>query len=217
MIARTIETTTHGRYLVEPPTLATGSPLLVGCHGYAEDAEQMLRRLTVTPGIDRWCVASVQGLNRFYQRRTDEVVAGWMTRQDRELAIADNISYMHAVVAAVARELRASGALAYSGFSQGTSMAFRAAAASPRPVAGVFAAGGDIPPEIDDAGLRRCGRVWLCHGRVDEWYTTAKLTADVDRLQRAGVNPRIVEFDGGHEWNDAVVAAAGEFLREVQR
>jgi len=218
VIARTIAATTHGRYLVDPPPgRDTPAPLLVGCHGYAEAAEQMQRRLGATPAIDRWCVVSVQGLNRFYQRRTDEVIAGWMTRQDRELAIADNIAYVHSVVDAVTREWQAAGALAYAGFSQGTSMAFRAAAASSRPVAGVLAVGGDIPPEISDEALRRCGRVWLCHGRADPWYTAVKVAADADRLRHAGVEPHVVEYDGGHEWSDPVIAAAAEFIRTVVR
>jgi predicted esterase len=216
VIARTIAATLHGRYLVRPPVESSaGSPLLVGCHGYAESAEHMLPRLTATPGSDRWCAAAVQGLNRFYQRRSDEVVAGWMTRQDREFVIADNIAYVHAAVDAVAAEWRATGALVYAGFSQGTSMAFRAAAASRRRVSAVFAAGGDVPPEISDEALRACGRVWLCRGRGDEWYTDAKLAADVERLRRAGVEPHVTVFDGGHEWTAPVVAAAATCLAEA--
>jgi predicted esterase len=218
VIARTIPVTTHGRYLVRPPAEnSTGSPLLVGCHGYAESAEQMMPRLASTPGSERWCVAAVQGLNRFYQRRTDEVIAGWMTRQDRELVIADNIAYMHAAVDAVTTEWRGTGPLVYAGFSQGTSMAFRAAAASRRRVSAVFAVGGDVPPEISDDALRTCGRVWLCRGRGDEWYTDAKLAADVERLRRAGVEPHVTVFDGGHEWTEAVVAAAAACLVEAAR
>lgn len=219
MNAQTIATTTHGRYLVHPPHTAhpPNAPLLVGCHGYAESAEQMLERLMPIPGVERWRIASVQALNRFYQRRTDAVVAGWMTRQDRELAIADNVAYVSAIVETIARESGEPRALVFAGFSQGVSMAFRAAAASPRRVDAVVAAGGDVPPEIADAALRRCGRVLLCHGHSDEWYTPNTFAADVARLRRAGLDPRAIEFDGGHEWHAAVVAAAGEWLAEVAR
>ena len=155
MIARTIATATHGRYLVVPPAADGPAPLLVGFHGYAELAEQQLARLQAIPGSNRWLLVSVQGLNRFYQRRTNEVVAGWMTRQDRDLAIADNLAYVSNVVDAVAREWRAADTLVFTGFSQGVATAFRAAASSPRAVSGVIAAGGDVPPEIDAASLRR--------------------------------------------------------------
>jgi predicted esterase len=191
--------------------------VIVAFHGYAEATEPMLARLRATRGIDRWLRVAVQALNRFYERRTDQVIAGWMTRQDRELAIADNVAYVHAVVDAVAKEWRVAGALVFAGFSQGTSMAFRAAATSPRPVAGVIAVGGDIPPEISDGALQQCGDVLLCRGRTDGWYTTEKFSADMTRLRQAGVEPRGLEFDGGHEWNAPVVTAVGDFLDGVTR
>jgi len=177
----------------------------------------MLTRLTATPGAESWCVVSVLGLNRFYQRRTDAVVAGWMTRQDRELAIADNIAFVGAVVDTLAREFGEPSALVFAGFSQGVATAFRAAASAVRPGAAVIAAGGDVPPEIPDAALRRCSRVLLCHGQTDEWYTSEKFAADIQRLRRAGVELTPVDFDGGHEWSAAVVDAAGLVLGEVRR
>src|ERR1041384_702638 len=119
VIARTIATGAPGPYLVEPPVGSTAAPLLVGFHGYAELAEDMLARLRAIAGSDRWVVVSVQGLNRFYQRRTNEVIAGWMTRQDRELAIADNVAYVNAVVDAVAREFNGAARTVFAGFSQG--------------------------------------------------------------------------------------------------
>ena len=104
VIERTIATGTHGRYLIEPPASAGPAPMLVGFHGYGEGAEAQLERMRRIPGADRWLLVSIQGLHRFYQRRANEVVASWMTRQDRELAIADNLAYVSAVIDAVERE-----------------------------------------------------------------------------------------------------------------
>lgn len=139
----------HGRYLVRETAQAGPAPLLVGLHGYMETAETQMNRLADIPGGERWVLVSIQGLNRFYRGRTEQVVANWMTRQDRELAIADNDAYVSAVVETVRTELGATGPLVFSGFSQGVSMTFRAACASTRPVAGVVALGGDVPPELD--------------------------------------------------------------------
>src|SRR5262245_44135492 len=99
---RALAATVHGRYLVEASATAP-APMLVGFHGYAESAEIQLDRLRSIPGSERWLLVSVQGLHRFYRGRTDDVVASWMTRQDRELMIADNASYAAAVVEAVQR------------------------------------------------------------------------------------------------------------------
>ena len=88
----TIETKTHGRYLVRR---GMNAHLLVGFHGYGESAEKHLSELEKV-GVD-WTLVAVQGLHRFYTR-SEDVVASWMTRQDRELAIADNIEYVRRVV-----------------------------------------------------------------------------------------------------------------------
>ena len=132
MIARTIATGMHGRYLIERPASAGPAPVLVGFHGYGEGAEAQLDRMRRIPGADRWLLVSIQGLHRFYQRRANEVVASWMTRQDRELAIGDNLGYVHAVLDAVDREYPGTRSLVLAGFSQGVAMTFRAAAALSR-------------------------------------------------------------------------------------
>jgi len=216
MIARTIAAQTHGRYLVAPSATAGPAPMLVGFHGYGELAEQQAERLRAIPGADGWLIVCVQGLNRFYQRRTNEVIAGWMTRQDRDLAIADNVAYVASVVDAASREWPTTTTLVYAGFSQGVAMTFRAAAASTRPVSGVIAAGGDVPPEIDAAALARINAALVCHGARDEWYTAETFEKDVARLRAAGVSVQPIDFAGGHEWSDEVVRAASAFLRERQ-
>ena len=214
MIERTIAAGTHGRYLIEPPSAAGPAPMLVGFHGYGEGADAQLERMRRIPGADRWLLVAIQGLHRFYQRRVNQVVASWMTRQERELAMADNRAYVAAVIEAVDREYPAAPRLVFAGFSQGVAMTFRAAAAAPRIADGVIAVGGDVPPELEPAAAGRVRRALLCHGARDEWYTQASFARDVQRLRDADVAVTPLEFDGGHEWSDEVVEAASLFLRE---
>jgi predicted esterase len=214
--ARSIAVTTHGRYLVDASGRAAGAPVLVGFHGYVESAETQLERLRSIPGAHRWILVSIQALNRFYRGRSEEVVAGWMTRQDREQAIADNKAYVTAVLDEVRREHRAAAPAVFAGFSQGVAMAFRAADASPHPAAGVIALGSDVPPELDAASLSRIPRVLLGRGTRDEWYTAAKFDADVRRLTAAPVaDLRPHQFEAGHEWTADFGAAAGRWLTET--
>jgi predicted esterase len=93
-------------------------------------------------------------------------------------------------------------------------MTFRAAAAASRPVDGVIAVGGDVPPELDAAALGRVRSALVCRGERDEWYTTDKFDNDVRRLREAGATVRPLAFDGGHEWSDDVIRAASLFLNE---
>jgi predicted esterase len=191
------------------------APMLVGFHGYGEGADAQLERLQRIPSADEWLIVSVQGLHRFYQRRANQVVASWMTRQDRELAIADNLAYVSAVIEEIMRE-RPAPYVVFAGFSQGVAMTFRAAAASTRPVAGVIAAGGDVPPEITPDALTRVGSALVCRGRRDGAYEASKFDQDLRRLREANVRVQQLEFDGGHEWSDEVVHAAAAFLRELR-
>jgi predicted esterase len=215
MITRTIAATTHGRYLVVPPAHGGPAPMIVGFHGYAELAEAALERMQMIPGTGNWLLVSIQGLHRFYRGRTRDVVASWMTRQDRDLAIADNAAYVTSVVEAVAREWKTAPTLVFTAFSQGVAMAYRAACASRRRVSGVISLGGDVPPELDRGDLSRIPRALVGRGIRDEWYTIEKRDADVSRLRDAGTSVETVDDDASHEWTAAFSAAAGEFLRTV--
>jgi predicted esterase len=187
--------------------------VLIGFHGYAETAESQLERLEAIPGAEAAAIVSVQGLHRFYRGRTEDVVASWMTRQDRELALADNRLYVDAVVAAVAGEAP-HAPLVFAGFSQGVAMAFRAAAVRRAPAA-VIGVGGDIPPELDEGSLSGLSHVLLVRGRHDDWYTHDKWQSDVARLSRAGVDLTPLDIDAAHEWPPAVSRVAGDFLRRL--
>jgi predicted esterase len=217
-IERTISATTHGRYLVFPPEHSDRpAPLLVGFHGYAEDARAGLERLRAIPGAESWRLVSIQGLHRFYQRRTNEVVASWMTRQDRDLAVEDNLAYVTRVIDAVAREWVCEPTVVFAGFSQGVAMAFRAGVHGADLVAGIIAVGGDVPPEIDRSILARVRAVLLCRGRHDKWYSAEVFAKDQQRLDEAGVRTSVLEFPGGHEWSAEVLDASTRFLDSARK
>ncbi len=212
MLVRTIAAEVHGRYLVDTPSTHSAVPMLVGCHGYGEAAEAELERLRAMAPRGDWLIVSVQAMHPFYRGRSQEVVASWMTRQDRELAIADNVRYVADVVEAVAREWAVTPTLVFSGFSQGVAMAFRAAASCRRAVSGAIVSGGDVPPEIANAALSRVPRVLISRGVRDTWYTDEKFRGDVARLRAAGAVVVSHEFEGGHEWAQPLVDAAADFL-----
>jgi predicted esterase len=213
--AHLVATTVHGRYLVDPPQGPGPFPMLLGFHGYGESAAVHLAELARLDPGHAWLRVSVQGLHRFYTR-SNQVVASWMTSEDRLEAIADNVAYASAVRAALARDYSTAPATAVVGFSQGAGQAYRTVAAAPAGVTGVIALGGDVPPEVDPRG-RHWPPVLIGRGRADAWYTAEKLAADRDRLRVAGVEVSVVEFDGGHEWGDAFVVAASAWLAQRLR
>lgn len=175
-----------------------------------ENAAIHMARLEQIPGSDAWTLVSIQALHRFYRGRSQDVVASWMTREDRETAIADNVEYVRAAIAAVGGD---AARVVYAGFSQGVAMAFRAAVRAERPAAGVIAVGGDIPPELLADTSLHFPRVLLARGLADEWYTADKLAADAAALRARGVAVEPLTHDGGHEWTQTVATAAAAWLQ----
>jgi len=88
---------------VAPPAAGGAAPLLVGFHGYGENAETWLDQAARVPATARWLVVSVQALHRFYNTKTEATVGSWMTRLDREQLIVDNVDYVRDVVDQVRR------------------------------------------------------------------------------------------------------------------
>ncbi|HVE72462.1 MAG TPA: phospholipase [Thermoanaerobaculia bacterium] len=200
MLTANLAATVHGRYLYEE----RGEPLLVGFHGYAETADANMAELHRIQ-CD-WSLLSIQALHRFYTRAGD-VVASWMTSQDRELAIADNLSYVRSVLDAV----RAPSQLVFSGFSQGAAMAARAAAHIP--CDGLILLGGDVPPDVKGEDVR-LPPVLVARGTGDEWYTDEKFKADLEWLEPRTRVTRCV-FAGGHEWGEEFREAVAGFVGPI--
>jgi predicted esterase len=199
---RSIAATVHGRYLVRqgPPEC-----LLIGFHGYGENAEIHMAELEQIPGIEQWTAVAVQALHPFYMSRTGKIVASWMTSQDRERAIDDNRAYVHAVI----EQLPAPRQLVFLGFSQGVPMAYRSAAGSA--ATGVIALGGDAPPELHES-RPPLPPVLIGRGTREEWYTEEKLKKDLSFLSTLTTVTTCL-YDGGHEWTAEFRVAAGEFLK----
>ena len=210
-IVKSISAGVHGHYLIDAGS-SGASGLLVGFHGYGENAERHLQELRRIPAAG-WRLASVQALHPFYIQKTGEVVASWMTKLDRERAIDDNLDYVRTVVLDIEREYGPAGRLVYLGFSQGAAMAYRAAAGGGR-ASGVIALAGDIPPELRN-GSTRFPAVLVARGQDDTWYTDDVMSRDVEFLNSRRVPVETLTFDGGHEWTDAFRKAAGRFLQHV--
>src|SRR5687768_5620168 len=155
---------------------------------------------------------SIQGLHRFYAGG-GAVVASWMTREDREHAIADNVAYVGKVLTMVADEFGMPRPMIYVGFSQGVAMAFRAAALVQRPCDGVIALASDVPPDVAPLAAS-LPRVLYGRGERDELYPAAQAAKDLEILRTAGVHVSVATFDGSHEWTPAFIENSASFVDE---
>jgi predicted esterase len=207
-----VETRTHGRVLIQEAADSGSGRLLVAFHGYGQSAEDVLADVVSIPGASVWRIAAVQALHRFYTRGDEKVIASWMTRQDRELAIADNVAYVDRTLDAIAPPRTSPVGIVFAGFSQGAAMAYRAALGGRHRATGILALGGDLPPDVKTIGSERWPAVLIGAGDSDPWYTPVKVDADAALLTALGVSPDVVRFHGGHEWTPEFRTRAGQWL-----
>ena len=206
----------QGRYLLRRAAGDGAAPILVCLHGYGENAERLLEAVVEVPVASAWHLVAIQALHPFYNPRTGEVLASWMTKLDREEAIRDNITYVGRVVGEVKNELAPGDAdrpLVFLGFSQGTAMAYRAAFGGGHDCAGVVALAGDFPHEIMPREGGAHPRVLIGRGTEDEWYDEAKMENDLARLSAFDVEVETCVFDAGHEWTPEFRSCCADFLR----
>ena len=204
-----IPTMTHGRVLVRPARAAAARGVLVGFHGYGETAAIQMQRLKAIPGSASWTLVSVQALHRFYDRRSGQVIAGWMTHEDREDAIADNLAYVAAALESVPHDdAMPMMSRIVAGSGDGVPGRMR----GPRRATGIIAVGGDMPPELSQDPAVVFPPILLVRGVSDEWYRAAKFAEDTASLTVRGADVTAVTAACGHEWNDEVNELAARFL-----
>lgn len=169
------------------------------CHGYAQAAADFIQEFLPAAGTDQVIVAP-EGLSRFYRKGFDgDVVASWMTREDRLEEIDDQHQYLDQLVAALYGRF---GVLPLSvlGFSQGVPTVCRWLAQSHIPVQQMILWAGMVPePEyLEPLGRKLSGQVDIVLGDEDPFFTSTR-----ERHLEEAVLPwfgqaRWHRFEGGH-------------------
>ena len=183
------------------------------CHGHGQLAARFLSRFIALEREDRLFVAP-EGLSRYYlgaqnavHRPDSPVGATWMTREDRDAEIEDQINYLDRVHDEIfSRVDRKAVRLWVLGFSQGVATVARWLArgrvTADRPV--LWA--GMIPPELDASGGRALSArapVTIVVGDTDEFATPKVVAAQEAKLRELGVPYKKIAFEGGHDISDS--------------
>ncbi|MCA9447075.1 MAG: phospholipase [Candidatus Omnitrophica bacterium] len=204
-----------GHYLLKRPTEGEGRALLVGFHGYAENAETQLDRLSLIPGSENDWLCAIQALHPFYRRQTGEVVASWMTRFHREGAIRENMAFFERVLTQIRREVSADTPLVLLGFSQGSAMAYRSSVSATHPPKALVILGGDVPPDLTQRDPLILPPILLGRGSGDRLYSEEQFRSDQRLLESKGVTVSSFPFEGEHEWNEHFAAGVSSFLTDL--
>lgn len=194
------------RYLVSGPDTGTVRSIWVALHGYAMLGSRFLGLLGPLAG-DSALVVVPEALSRFYLetgrdgRHGNIVGASWLTREDREVEIADAVGYLDLLWQTLAPRLAQDGQLGVLGFSQGAAMAARWIERGTVHPHHTVLWGIALPPEvIPGLGARlRDRELTLVAGRGDPFVPPGSIEEQVRQLSAAGVWARAERFDGGHD------------------
>ena len=95
------------------------------CHGYARRAEEFIHSFNFLDPESHFVIAP-EGLSRFYRKGFNgDVVASWMTKEDRLDEIDDYTRYLQGVYEEYTSELANEVKIVLFGFSQGVATVFR--------------------------------------------------------------------------------------------
>ena len=179
---------------------ATARMVWVVLHGYGQLARFFLNKFE---GLeDGLLIAAPEGLSRFYlDAQHQRVGATWMTREDREHEIGDQLSYLDALAASLLDGCPRATGLGVLGFSQGVATACRWTALGKANAQHLVLWGGSMPPDLDrDLMRQRWGdmQVHLVQGEKDELVPEQVVHANAAILQRAQVEHAVHHHAGGH-------------------
>ena len=208
------------RYFCSGAPEAEARELWVVCHGYAQLASRFLRHFEPIAGEGR-LIAAPEGLSRFYvdsprghHGADARIGATWMTREDRLAEIGDHVRYLDLLVEELTRRRGAPfPRITALGFSQGVATVSRWLALGATHADHVILWAGTLPTDVapDHAGRIFDGaRLTVVMGGADPLVGSDRVSAELERLDNAGVRYEVVKFGGGHELD-------AEVLRDLAR
>ena len=183
------------------------------CHGHGQLAARFLSRFVALEREDRLFIAP-EALSRFYLTNTPNGVhrpdspigATWMTREDRDAEIEDQIAYLDRVHDEIFRRVERGGVrLWVLGFSQGVATVIRWLARGHASADRVVLWAGIIPPELEAGPARALwarAPVTMVVGSTDEFATPKVVASQEAKLRELGVQFESIRYEGGHDLSD---------------
>ncbi|HEY2804962.1 MAG TPA: hypothetical protein VGI92_03800, partial [Gemmatimonadales bacterium] len=185
-------------------------------HGFGQLTAYFIRNFASLNDGSRLIVAP-EALNRFYLDNTTyhgspqaRVGATWMTREDRQAEIDDYVNYLDLLHHQIAAQLGgAKPRTVVLGFSQGVATACRWLARGTSRADTLVLWAGPMPIELDAAASAplRPMRIIRVLGRKDQIGSPEAIRAEDARYAAMNITAELVQFDGGHEIDEAALLA----------
>lgn len=204
MIRSTQSFSFEASYFLSHEPISNPQDLWVVFHGYGQLAEFFLRKFMPLANSQRLFLAP-EGTNYFYlQDFKGRVGANWMTRYERELAIANNHRYLDKLLDTYLQKIDPKPRIHVLGFSQGAATATRWASRWDEKIASLILwAGGFAEDMVLDVAREKFEntQISMVLGKEDKIITPESLERQKVLIQTLGNPVEQLEFDGAHELN----------------
>ncbi|MFI5204294.1 MAG: alpha/beta hydrolase [Flavobacteriales bacterium] len=169
-------------------------------HGYGQLAEHFLQKFNVLKN-DQTLIIAPEGMHRYYLNGVSgKVGASWMTKEERENDITDNVHYLDGLLQEI-KSGCSNADVVVLGFSQGVATAARwVAYGKVNPVKVIFW-GGLFPPDMNwevASGIWKTQNVHILIGNEDEFYTSKDFKAYYAPVLTRFGKVEIHEYEGKH-------------------
>jgi predicted esterase len=196
-----VEKTARWFHIGIPPQ--TCSHIIVILHGYGQHPAYLLGGMNdLVNESDSLCISAPEGLSRFYVKGFEgKVGASWMTRDERQQDITDQISYLDNWWESL--NIPSETRVTLVGFSQGVATACRWIAASKifEPSTVIFHSG-TIPPEwikSSPSFSKEKTDFVLIRGDIDPVFSEEAHSEAATFLTSLGLNVETSKVQGSHK------------------
>jgi len=189
------------RYFILGQCTEETNCLVIACHGYGQLAKHFIKKFDVIARPDTLVVAP-EGLSRFYWGGlSGNVVASWMTKEDRHAEIADFTAYLTQLYDHFTAGLRANVRIILLGFSQGCATQLRWMAREKPAFSHLVLWAGSIPEDIDYTPVRdylQGKPLHFVYGTEDLFITPERVTAQKTLATKLPMDYQVHTFEGKH-------------------
>jgi predicted esterase len=206
-LAHNITTRRTARYFTLGNTVNPAKVWVV-LHGYGYLGSVFINHFADFVKDDTLIIAP-EGLSRFYAKGLGgDVVASWMTREDRLADITDNVTYLDTIYSEVIQPL-GNVELNALGFSQGVATLCRWATMGLPKFNQLVLCSGDIPNDLvadQFAVLSQISNIHVIYGTEDTLIPPGYTEKLMEMLDAWDVRYQSKTFAGKHELNNEILA-----------
>jgi len=164
-------------------------------HGYGQLVRYFIRKFASVP--DDWLIVAPEGMHRFYLKGSSgRVGASWMTKEDRENDISDNISYLNRIDQEISKQFDIQERHLL-GFSQGGATAARWEQLGNVSFHSITLWASVYPPDLEPIASHKTKDRLFVIGSEDEFYdleAQRKIETFYRQLQY-----QIIKYQGRHD------------------